>query len=157
MDTISRFLRADHHACDAAFGATEAAAAAGRWEIAAARFTGFRDDLERHLGREERILFPRFEARTGQCTGPTQVMRAEHEQMRTLVSLLERMVQARRREAFLNHADTLFTLIQQHNLKEEQVLHPTADQVLEDERITLLASMQQFPEHGSAAVAAGGQ
>ena len=156
MDTISHFLCDDHHACDAAFGAAEAAVGAGQWEIAAVRFAVFFDALERHLAREEQILFPRFEERTGERAGPTQVMRAEHEQMRELLNRLKGMVQAQERDAFLNHCDTLFTLIQQHNLKEEQILYPAADMVLTEERDALLEAMQQISDHRGAPAATTG-
>ncbi|HEB80770.1 MAG TPA: hemerythrin domain-containing protein [Chromatiales bacterium] len=156
MDTISRFLCDDHHACDAAFGAAEAAVGAGQWEVVAVRFAAFLDALERHLAREEQILFPRFEERTGERAGPTQIMRAEHEQMRELLNRLEGMVQARERDAFLNHCDTLFTLIQQHNLKEEQILYPAADMVLKEERGALLEAMQRISDYRSAPVATTG-
>lgn len=156
MDTISRFLCDDHHACDTAFGAAEAAVGADQWEIAAVRFADFLDALERHLAREEQILFPRFEERTGERAGPTQVMRAEHEQMRELLNRLEGMVRAQERDAFLNHCDTLFTLIQQHNLKEEQILYPALDMVLRKDRDVLLEAMQRISAPRSSPVAATG-
>ncbi len=156
MDTISRFLCDDHHACDTAFGAAEAAVGADQWETATVHFATFFDTLERHLAREEQILFPRFEERTGERAGPTQVMRAEHEQMRELLNRLEGMVRAQERDAFLNHCDTLFTLIQQHNLKEEQILYPALDMVLRKDRDALLEAMQRISAPRSSPVAATG-
>ena len=35
-----------------------------------------------HFCAEEQVLFPAFEEQTGMLTGPTQVMRSEHMQLR---------------------------------------------------------------------------
>ncbi len=154
METISGFLCDDHRACDADFGAAEAAVARGAWTLAEGHFAAFRRRLECHLAREEEILFPPFEARTGQPAGPTAVMRAEHGRIRELHAALTERIGARDRDAFLAHADTLFTLIQQHNLKEEQVLYPAIDLVLQDERAALLDAMRRLAQTSGARGAA---
>ena len=62
--------------------------------------------------------------------GPTQVMRTEHRQMRDLLADLARAVAARRADDFAGHGETLVILMQQHNLKEENILYPMCDSSL---------------------------
>lgn len=142
MTSIRAFLAADHERCDLLFAEAEAAAGRGDLEQAAARFTPFRGALLHHFTMEEEVMFPAFEARTGMVMGPTQVMRSEHGQMK---GLLDQMADALRRgdaEAFLGDADTLLVIMQQHNVKEEQMLYPMADQALAGELEDVVGRMR---------------
>ena len=130
MTSLSAFLTHDHRHCDDSYAMAEEKVAAGRWDEATQSWTVFRDSLETHLNREEHILFPAFEAQTGNTQGPTAVMRMEHEQMRSLVSEMDEAIVARDADSFLGLAETLMILTQQHNMKEEQILYPMSDQVL---------------------------
>ncbi|HAF44613.1 MAG TPA: hemerythrin HHE cation-binding protein [Gallionellaceae bacterium] len=130
MMTISELLTPQHKHCDDLFAATEAAAAKGEWVAASAGFDGFRAAMLRHFALEEEIMFPAFEARTGMTQGPTAVMRSEHRQMTGLLDQLAHALAVKEGDAFLGEADTLLTIMQQHNIKEEQMLYRMADQVL---------------------------
>ena len=125
------FFTADHRACDEMWAAVEAAAEAGDAANVTAAFAAFDKAMRRHLDMEEQVLFPAFEKATGITMGPTQVMRAEHQQMR---GLLDQMAQAAGHDsdALVDHGDTLLMLIQQHNLKEEGMLYPMCDGHLHD-------------------------
>ncbi|MBT3836906.1 MAG: hemerythrin domain-containing protein, partial [Thiotrichales bacterium] len=81
---------------------------------------------------EEEILFSAFEEATGSAQGPTMVMRMEHEQMRSLLQNLQQAVESRDAEQALGVADTLMIMMQQHNMKEEQMLYPMIDRSLPD-------------------------
>ncbi|MEW5967185.1 MAG: hemerythrin domain-containing protein [Pseudomonadota bacterium] len=142
MITILEFLGTDHHQCDAHFAAAETAVAEGRWDVARAAAGRFLDAMARHLAMEEDVLFPAFEARTGMQSGPTAVMRMEHAQMRELMDGLAQAVEANDATRFLGLSETLNMLMQQHNLKEENMLYPMADRVLGDSRDGLLDDMQ---------------
>ncbi len=135
MAGIGEILGGEHRRCDELFAAAEAAAGAGAWEEAAARLEDFRAALERHLAREEERLFPALEAAEPQARGPTGVMRHEHRQMRALVAELGEALAARDRERYLGAAETLLVLMQQHNAKEEHVLYPMSDRLLEPETL----------------------
>lgn len=76
------------------------------------------------------MLFPAFEERTGQTMGPTQMMRSEHLQMRQLFAEMATALEQRSKDQCLGLADTLMMIMQQHNMKEEQVLYPMTEQVL---------------------------
>jgi len=132
MTSILAFMTQDHRHCDDNCAATEESVAAGRWDEAGQNWTTFRNALETHLNREEGILFPAFEAQTGNTQGPTAMMRMEHEQMRSLVAEMDEAITARDADSFLGLAETLMILTQQHNMKEEQILYPMIDQVLGD-------------------------
>ena len=132
MTSISAFLTQDHRHCDDSYAAAEEKVAAGQWDEAGQSWTIYRNALETHLNREEGFLFPAFEAQTGNTQGPTAVMRMEHEQIRSLVSEMDEAVVARNADSFLGLAETMMILIQQHNMKEEQILYPMSDQVLGD-------------------------
>lgn len=136
--TISQFLGEDHIHCDELFAAAEAAATRADWPLVAAAFAHFRTALLHHLTIEEEIVFPAFERKTGNTHGPTSIMRQEHRQMRQLLDQLARAVTDHSAGDYGALAETLLMLIQQHNVKEEQVLYPLCDQVLGNETAVLL-------------------
>ncbi len=145
MSTILDFLGSDHRACDDLFASAEADVAQNNWDSARTLFVRFREAMAHHLSMEETVLFPAFEARTGNSMGPTQVMRMEHEQMRGLMQDMAGAVAAGNQNAYLGLSETLNMLMQQHNLKEENMLYPMSDQVLSGDRDNLIRTMQAIP------------
>lgn len=142
MTTISDFLSSDHQLCDSLFASTEASAAKDDWGNATTGFSLFRDKLTHHFLMEENVMFPAFEARTGMTQGPTMIMRSEHEQMTDLLDQMAGAVASKDRNAYLGDADTLLVLMQQHNMKEEQMLYQMADQALVGERDEVVGRMR---------------
>ena len=132
MTTLSGFMTGDHRSCDEQLAEAERLVQRGDWTAAAAAWAGFEAAMRRHLAREEDALFPAFERSTGNTGGPTAVMRMEHEQMRALFPQISGAIAARDARQLLGLSETLMVLIQQHNMKEEQVLYPMCDQVVED-------------------------
>ena len=145
MSIISPYMQQSHRDCDALFVNAEASASEGNWADAATHFASFNNVLERHLNMEEQVLFPAFETETGQTGGPTAVMRMEHEQIRGLITELKTCLDSQDQQRFLGLTDSLMLLIQQHNMKEEQMLYPMTDQVLSDST-AVLAKMQALGE-----------
>lgn len=136
MTTIVEFMTAVHRHCDEEIAAAEEAVSKQMWSEASQGWTRFADEMTLHFAREERVLFPAFEEATGMTEGPTAVMRMEHEQMRHMLSQLAEAVAAEDGPRFLDLSETLMVLIQQHNMKEEQMLYPMCDRALTDtERI----------------------
>lgn len=127
---ISEFLTQDHHHCNDLFATAENAVVKDDWGMAERYFTDFQKETERHFGMEESLLFPAFEKATGMSTGPTEVMRTEHQQMRSILADMAESVRVRNKDAYLGASETILMLMQQHNLKEEQMLYRMADQVL---------------------------
>ena len=135
MTGIATLMTHDHRTCDESFARAETVAARKKWQEAGTELATFISALEAHFGAEENILFPRFEAVTGMTGGPTQVMRGEHAEMR---SVLERMKDALERQDaddYAGEAETLLILMQQHNMKEENILYPMCDAQLSGENL----------------------
>ena len=128
--TLQQFLQQDHRACDDLFAVAEQAASGGDLALAKDGFERFRQAVLRHFAAEEGMLFPAFEDATGMRMGPTQVMRMEHEQMRAMMNAAAAALAGGDREGFLGQVDSLLITMQQHNMKEENVLYPMCDQHL---------------------------
>ncbi len=148
--TVTARLTAHHRHCDDLLAEAERAAKQN-WERCTERFKTFRDSLETHLQAEEQQLFPAVEpvlspveGPTLSTGGPTSVMRAEHEDMRGLLRLLEGSIEAADAEGFQGLVETLFILMQQHNMKEENVLYPLCDRILQGSR-SMLADTLKLP------------
>ncbi|MFN4325581.1 MAG: hemerythrin domain-containing protein [Azonexus sp.] len=142
MTSIRTFMTDDHRRCDDFFA--EAEQAIGRKNLAAAQaaFGHFRTAVLAHFDGEEKTLFPTFEAKTGMTLGPTQVMRLEHQQMRDLLDQAQAAIRAGDLEEYLGQAETLLIMMQQHNMKEENILYPMCDQHLAAELPAILARLE---------------
>ncbi len=127
---ISNYLTHEHRACDSLFAEAEKLAASGDWVEAEKKFLEFANETLKHFKKEEEELFPAFEAKTGSTEGPTQVMRFEHDQVRGLVGKMADAVEKRDRDAYLSLAESMMILLQQHNMKEEQMLYAMCDRVM---------------------------
>jgi len=127
---ISQFMTDEHRACDTIFAEAEQAVANGDWAGAEKAFLAFSNDTLRHFKREEEELFPAFEAQTGNTQGPTQVMRYEHEQVKGLIGKMAEAMEAQDRDAYLSLCESMMILLQQHNMKEEQMLYAMCERLL---------------------------
>lgn len=127
MNTISSFLTADHRACDEEFANLENAVASGNWEESQVQLNKFITDLLHHFDMEEKVMFPIFEDVTGMTQGPTMVMKMEHDQMRQLLNALQEDLKEKNKDHFFGVSESLMMLMQQHNMKEEQMLYSMAD------------------------------
>ncbi len=144
MNDIAHFMTDEHRECDRLFAEAEEHVSEGDWEAAESSFAAFADLTLLHLRREEEVLFPEFEQRTGMTGGPTVVMRMEHDQMRALIESMRVALAAGEADAFLGDADTFMILTQQHDMKEEQVLYPMSDRALDTEAAAVLGRMQDL-------------
>ncbi|RLA69768.1 MAG: hemerythrin domain-containing protein [Epsilonproteobacteria bacterium] len=127
---ISNYMKNEHRECDTLFASAEEAIALGEWDVAEERFLAFSNEALTHFKKEEEELFPAFEAQTGMTEGPTQVMRYEHEQVRGLLGNMAESLEAKDKDACLSLAESMMILLQQHNMKEEQMLYAMCDRVL---------------------------
>jgi hemerythrin-like domain-containing protein len=130
---ISNYLTAEHRDCDALFVKAEEAVANGDWKEGERAFVEFANETLKHFKKEEDELFPKFEAKTGSSEGPTQVMRFEHEQVRGLIGKMAGAVEKEDKDAYLSMAESMMILLQQHNMKEEQMLYAMCDRVMSAE------------------------
>lgn len=128
--TITEFLGADHDKCDEHLLEAETLASKNKWQDAGVCLHRFIAELEAHFTMEEQVLFPALEEARGNRNGPTAVMRSEHAQMRALLEDLRAALQARDADSYAGHSETLNILMQQHNMKEENILYRMADRAL---------------------------
>lgn len=143
MHTITNFMANDHRSCDHLMVAVEQAVASGDWALARTDFGLFQKAMQDHFEAEESLLFPLFEQSTGMYRGPTQVMRGEHAQMKQLLAAAAAALVEQDFDDYTGTAETLLVMMQQHNLKEENVLYPMCDQHLTDQVEALLPELQK--------------
>jgi iron-sulfur cluster repair protein YtfE (RIC family) len=141
MTSLRTFMTDDHRHCDDLLADAEQAVGRGDLAAAGAAFGQFHRALLAHFDGEEKTLFPAFEARTGMSMGPTQVMRLEHTQMRGLADAAAAALAAGDTDDYLGQAETLVIMMQQHNMKEENILYPMCDQHLADQAEVLLGRL----------------
>lgn len=142
MHTISGYMATDHERCDDLFVSAETSVSENDWESAEATLAAFSAGLERHFAMEEKVLFLAFEKAIGSSEGPTHVMRMEHKQLRSILAMLQESLAERDADAFLGYSETLNTMMQQHNMKEESILYLMTDRVLSGQEDDIIHAMQ---------------
>ncbi len=143
MSTIKEYLTDDHRKCDAVFAQMEEKAGNSLAE-AKELTTAFVADMEHHFQMEERVMFAEFETKTGMTQGPTTMMRQEHMQMRALMQQLLEAISDNNSNKFFGTSETLMILLQQHNMKEEQMLYTMAQQHLSAESDRIVEMMDSL-------------
>ena len=143
MSNIKEYLSADHSSCDELFAKMEDAVA-DSIENAKDAYEAFANSTERHFQMEERVMFPEFEQKTGMVAGPTEMMRQEHLQMRNLIKEMALALEAKDKDKFFGNSETLMILMQQHNMKEEQMLYTMAQQHLSAESDRIIDMMDSM-------------
>ena len=126
----TKVLPGHHKRCDELFAAAELAASKARWVDCRQAFEAFRHEMAAHFATEEEVLFPAFEAESGSLSGPTRMMRLEHAQMNSLIAEAGQAAVAADANGFFGALETLLILMQQHNMKEENILYPMCDRAL---------------------------
>lgn len=128
---ILEALAWDHDRLDALEDAAFRARESGDLQSAFDLYAEFSVGLRRHIGFEEDLLFPAFEAASGMpsTAGPTAVMRSEH---REIQDLLDRIASGiGDAAADVDPLRSRFhAVLGDHNLKEEHVLYPGTDDLL---------------------------
>ena len=143
-DTISSFLTQDHRNCDDMFATLENTVASGNWAEVEKTFASFYSDMQHHFDMEEKVMFPSFEAKTGMTGGPTAMMRMEHQQMLQILGQMKSDVDKKDKDHFFGLSETLMMLMQQHNMKEEQMLYRMAEQHLGEDSTLVVTQMKEL-------------
>ena len=142
MSGIGSYLRADHRYCESLFALIEPLAVGGKWPQAEQARRAFASSLEHHLQREERVLFPAMEDAQGGALGIIAEARVEHARMRDRLEQLEAAISGRDSNKLSTTAQALQAALKQHNVQEESVLYPLAEQMLDDHAGDLLQAME---------------
>jgi len=142
---VDEYLSWDHNRLDALLDETIDLFEAARIDDARKCFGEFVCGLERHIEAEENIVFPIFDAvRPG--SGPTQVMRFEHVHIRDALRDLAAAIERGDAEAFDDALETLVNVLGEHNAKEEGILYPAIDRMVDaEDRANLVRQMQLAP------------
>lgn len=145
MGTILEFMSHDHDRLDAIFAEFCKEPDA---EKARDLFSQFDTGLRAHIAWEEEILFPPFEDRTGmRNTGPTAVMRMEHQQIKQhLQTILETLGKTDPSTS----VNALVQVLTVHNQKEENILYPWLDRTLSEEECLALLDQIRRSSTGTA-------
>ena len=129
--SLTEFFEQDHRDCDARWVDVEELLDTADIEVARSAWQKYDTAMHRHLAMEEEVLFPAFDAKSGMAGGgPVAVMKMEHQQMRGLLEQIGEAIEAGNAEEAMDIGDTLLMLIQQHNVKEEGMLYPMAENLL---------------------------
>ena len=95
---------------------------------------------ESHYKREEEVLFPELEKR--EVTGPPRIMRMEHEELRkakkelkTLAECKGQMDSGQFKNRLSKLSEYVVTTLRDHIFKENNILYPTALQVIQDQQV----------------------
>lgn len=124
---LSTALERDHRGIDAGIEAFLGDLAANSDPVELKRAL---DDLRRHIYLEEEMLFPPL--RDAGLVGPILVMLREHAQMWQVLDTLDRqLADGAGADTLRDSCRELFAVLQRHNPKEEQILYPQADTVVD--------------------------
>ncbi|MGA9046804.1 hemerythrin domain-containing protein [Sulfuricurvum sp.] len=141
---ILEFMRDDHRACDHLYTEAENALAEKRVDEAKNLFDAFYQATNHHFDMEERELFITFEKRTGMMGGPTQMMRYEHQQLRSLLESMRLALRENRVNDFFGIGESMMIMLQQHNMKEEQMLYPMIDRTLGEDGSLMIQTLRKM-------------
>jgi len=142
MQLISEFMSADHAKLDRIFDEFQQLQS---HDLAKAKllFDQFMARLQAHIIVEEELLFPIFEKRSGMTDGgPTAVMRMEHGKIKGFLEEMNARLLAGVSENLDELGVALLEQLASHNHKEENILYPAIDRMVDDnDRTKLLGDM----------------
>jgi hemerythrin-like domain-containing protein len=143
MESISSYMEQDHVLIDGIAERAVAAAQARDWTALEREGCDFLRRLRRHIEMEEQVLFPAFEQRTGMSeSGPSRVMRMEHDQMRPILEQMGKAVAAQDGAGYEQASSALLQILVPHNRKEEQMMYPMIDEAAGPDAQALLAQVK---------------
>lgn len=142
--TIKDYMIHHHRECDHLLTIVEDTIEKDGFTQAAKEYEAFKNETLKHFTMEEEYLFALFENRTGMTFGPTQVMRMEHSQAKSLFEKLDEAVAQQSKERFYSLSDSLMILLQQHNAKEEQMLYTMIQRNFENENDEIVERLTNY-------------
>ena len=142
--TIKDFMTHKHRECDHLLAEAEDAVEKGDFDAALEKYLAFKNETLKHFDMEEEYLFPLFEQKTGMTQGPTQVMRMEHSQAKSLFEKMDEAYNAKDKDRIFGLGESMNILLQQHNAKEEQMLYTMMQQHLMSENDEIVEKLQNW-------------
>jgi hemerythrin-like domain-containing protein len=143
--SLTEFFKQDHRDCDARWADVEELLDTSDIDAALPAWKKYESCMRTHMAMEEEVLFPAFDARSGMAGGgPVAVMTMEHDQMRGLLDQIGEAIDSGDAQEAMDIGDTLLMLIQQHNVKEEGMLYPMAENMLAGEWASLAEQLSSY-------------
>ena len=131
--TINEYMTHDHRKCDDEFVDAENAISMKQLN-AKELYKKFEESILRHFRMEEEVMFFEYN-NVAQGMNPTVVMVGEHNQMRGVMSAISDALESGDNDKALGLMENLMFIIQQHNMKEEQMMYNLADRALDSNSI----------------------
>ncbi|WP_345984821.1 hemerythrin domain-containing protein [Sulfurimonas sp. HSL-1656] len=123
-------FKAEHRQCDSLYAEAERAVVGGDIERAEKLFGQFVEETVSHMEHEELRVFSRLEAEEQAGLDP---IRFEHMQIRALLEKMQQLLAVGDFSTFLGWGESFMILMQQHNMKEEQLLYPLCDRLMAED------------------------
>lgn len=127
---ITEIMTKDHRDCDLFFEKIDQLIQKKDFDKIVKTLSTWKMKNFNHFEIEENLLFKELEAKIGSKIPPVQMMEHEHIQIRNLICETIDNFNLDDIKTFLGNIDTCFMMIQQHNIKEEQILYPLIDREL---------------------------
>lgn len=143
---IKDYMTQDHRDCDEEFAKIEESVSKKDFKEALNLFKIFKAHTLRHFSQEEDLLFVRFSEATGMSGGPIEVMKMEHNQIRGILEQMQNALENNQQEEFFGLSDAMMITLQQHNIKEEQMLYNMIQMQLNSQNDELLEQLKSFPK-----------
>ncbi|MFP4333420.1 MAG: hemerythrin domain-containing protein [Campylobacterales bacterium] len=143
MSSIKEYLTSDHRECDEVFSRFEESIDSGSDEKIKELYEELKDRFLTHFKMEEEVVFKEFLESAGEGCNPIPVMISEHDNMRSLIDRIGQSVEKNDKNMIFSLLDTLMIVVQQHNMKEENVMYNLLDQSIanKDEAISAMKSI----------------
>jgi hemerythrin superfamily protein len=132
MQTITECLKADHQRLDRLLDETFETVARGDLHGARLRFPEFARHLRDHMRFEEDFMFPIVERTICAADGPICVMRRDHREIEDRLAGMQAALYLGDVDALRAEHEALVLTLENHNGREERVLYPAIDRVLDD-------------------------
>ena len=143
--TIKDFMTNKHRECDYLLTQAEDLLDKGEFDEALSRYMAFKNETLLHFKIEEEYLFPMLEEKSGMGNmGPTNVMRMEHAQAKSLFEKMDEAYDAKDKERAFALGESMNILLQQHNLKEEQMLYTMMNSTLAEDAQEIVQKLQNY-------------
>lgn len=143
--TIKDFMTNKHRECDHLLTQAEDLLDKGEFEDAQKKYNAFKDEALLHFTMEEEYLFPMLEEKSGMGSmGPTNVMRMEHAQAKSLFEKMDDAYNEHDTDRAFSLGESMNILLQQHNLKEEQMLYTMMNSALAEDAQEIVQKLQNY-------------
>ncbi len=144
MKSTEHWLVHDHTKIEFLLGELVEAAETQNWQIMKRGIKELIRQLKFHMAREEDILFPAFDAKTGPPHIPTVMLRKEH---RNIIRIFTELYSVIRYENLIKLRELLpelQTAMLAHHEQEERVFLPMASRILCEDREALSQQLEDY-------------